>query len=624
MSDTRSESPTLRLRRLDAASHELMEVMRDGRISTLFQPIVDPRARRVCGFEALARGPSDSWMHSPANLFEAARRNGVKFELDFLCIQSAFKRFVSARVAGQLFVNVSPETIYEEAEFAARFIKCAQTADMPLDRCVLELTEESLLEDYARLRSTLQPLRDAGCEIAIDDLGAGSSGLRTWSELKPDFVKIDRYFISGIDADQTKLEFVRSILDMARAMGCRVVAEGVETEKECRELVNLGVDRLQGHLLGRPASAPAVALQQVQSLDRSVVTHGALCAEHIAVHVAPVSPDLKVQEAVELFRASPEQLTLVVVRDGRPLGVVRRDEIFALLTKPLHPEIYNKKSVTSVMESPTLMIDCQLRLEQVSRLVTQKGRPRLTEEFVITKDGKYLGMGQTIDLLRMITEQQLQAAKHSNPLTLLPGNSAVQSCIDRLLEGKRRFVVAYFDLDAFKPYNDVYGYAQGDQVILHLSGLLKNAFSARLDFVGHIGGDDFVVVMRSADWRERVLKLLEQFTADVSTFYSQDHVAAGHITAADRDGVQRDFPLLTLSVAALDSGTPGAGSADAIAQLLAQLKKVAKQRAGNSLVLRSGERMFDLSPSGVAAAAPQPSPLPADDEDLLPIEQMVG
>jgi diguanylate cyclase (GGDEF)-like protein len=625
MSDTRSESPTLRLRRLDAASHELMEVMRDGRISTLFQPIVDPRARRVCGFEALARGPSDSWMHSPANLFEAARRNGVKFELDFLCMQSAFKRFVAARVAGQLFVNVSPDTIYEEPEFASRFIRCAQAAEMPLERCVIELTEESLLEDYARLRSTLQPLRDAGCEIAIDDLGAGSSGLRTWSELRPDYVKIDRYFISGIDADQTKHEFVRSILDMARAMGCRVVAEGVETDKECRELVNLGVDRLQGHLLGRPASTPTVALQQVDSLDRSIVTHSALCAEHIAVQIAPVSPDLRVQEAVELFRASPDQLTLVVVRDGRPLGVVRRDELFALLAKPLHPEIYNKKPVTSVMESPTLMIDCQLRLEQVSRLVTQKGRLRLTEEFVITKDGKYLGMGQTIDLLRMITEQQLQAAKHSNPLTLLPGNGAVQSCIDRLIETKRRFVVAYFDLDAFKPYNDVYGYAQGDQVILHLSGLLKSAFSARLDFVGHIGGDDFVVVIRSADWRERILKLFEEFTLGVTAFYSQEHLAAGHIKAADREGVQREFPLLTLSVAALDSSTSGANNADAIAQTLAQLKKVAKQRAGNSFVLRSGERLLDLSPTETSnALSRQITTLPAEEEELLPIEQLVG
>ncbi len=112
MNEPRTDSPTLRLRRLDASSHELLELIREGRVSTLFQPIVDPRTRGIVGFEALARGPSDSWLHSPQNLFEAARRGGVRLELDFLCIQNAFKLFAAARVAGQLFVNVSPDSIY--------------------------------------------------------------------------------------------------------------------------------------------------------------------------------------------------------------------------------------------------------------------------------------------------------------------------------------------------------------------------------------------------------------------------------------------------------------------------------------------------------------------------------
>ena len=362
MSEARPDSPTLRLRRLDAATHELTELVREGRISTLFQPIVDPRSRGICGFEALTRGPSDSWLHSPQNLFEAARKNGCKLELDFLCIQSAFKRYAASRVAGLLFVNVSPDTVYEEPQFATRFLDYATQAGMPPNRLVIELTEESLLDDYARLRSTLQRLREAGCAIAIDDLGAGSSGLRTWSELKPDYVKIDRYFVSGIDSDQTKLEFVRSMLDMGRAMGCRVIAEGVETERECRELVDLGIDRLQGNLFGRPDVAPMAALQQLESLDRSIVTHTALCAEHIAAYVRPVAPDMRVHELADLFRDHPDHLTLPVVQDGRPLGVVRREQLFDLLAKPLHPEIYNKKPVTAIMESPTLLVDGQLRL----------------------------------------------------------------------------------------------------------------------------------------------------------------------------------------------------------------------------------------------------------------------
>jgi diguanylate cyclase (GGDEF)-like protein len=587
--------------------------MREGRITTLFQPIVDPRSRGICGYEALTRGPSDSWLHVPQNLFEAARRAGLKVELDFLCMQHAFKRFVAARVAGQLFVNVSPDSIYEHPNFAERFLDLAREAGLAVDRLVIELTEESLLEDYDRLRTTMQRLREAGCAIAIDDLGAGSSGLRTWSELKPDYVKIDRYFVNGIDADATKLEFVRSMLDMGRAMGCRVIAEGVETERECRELVDLGIDRLQGHLFGRPGAAPVAALQQVESLDRSIMTYTALCAEHIATDVRPVPPDMRVTEVAELFRDNPDQLSIPVVQEGRPLGIVNRERLFDLLAKPLHPEIFNKKPVTAVMESPTLLIDGQLRLEQVSRLVTQKGRPRLTEEFIITKDGRYHGMGQTINVLRLITEQQLQSAKHSNPLTLLPGNAAVRTCIDKLIEQRKRFIVAYFDLDWFKPYNDVYGYAQGDQVILHLASLLKQHFSARLDFVGHVGGDDFLVVIRSADWRERVVNVLERFTEAVAKFYSPEHAAAKSITAIDRNGRQNKFPMLTLSVAALDSETMGATSADAMAHLLAHVKKYAKQQTGNSFVLRSDDRIVDL-----LAAARRPPP------DMLSMDQLMN
>lgn len=335
MSESRSDSPTLRLRRLDASTHELTQLMREGRIATLFQPIVDPRSRAICGFEALARGPSDSWLHSPQNLFEAARRGGVKSDLDYVCIQNSFKRFVASRVAGQLFVNVSPDSIYEDCDFAMRVLQLARDAELVPNRIVLELTEESLLDDYVRLRSTMHKLREAGCSIAIDDLGAGSSGLRTWSELKPDFVKIDRYFVSGIDADVTKLEFVRSILDVGRAIGCRVIAEGVETERECRELVDLGLDRLQGNLFGRPSAAPMAILQQVESLDRSIGVTSALCADHIASYVSPVAPDMRITEVADLFHQSPEQQTLAVVKDGRPVGVVRRNDLFALLAKQI-------------------------------------------------------------------------------------------------------------------------------------------------------------------------------------------------------------------------------------------------------------------------------------------------
>jgi hypothetical protein len=100
--------------------------------------------------------------------------------------------------------------------------------------------------------------------------------------------------------------------------------------------------------------------------------------------------------------------------------------------------------------------------------------------------------------------------------------------------------------------------------------------------------------MRSADWRERVVRVIERFASTVPNFYSPEHANAGHIVAIDRDGRTRNFPMLTLSVAALDSETFGASSAESIAQIITHVKKLAKQQHGNSFVLRSDERVFNL------------------------------
>lgn len=594
MLDNNFETQTMRVRRLDAAHRQLLDILRRKDLTTLFQPLVDPRSRTVFGYEALTRGPSDSWLHAPQHLFATARRAELRLELELLCVQLAAKRFVEMGGEGRLFLNVSPDSMYEEPHFVQRFLGLIGATGLAPDRCVLELTEDGLLDDYAALRSSLQQLREAGCEFAIDDLGAGSSGLRIWSELRPDYVKIDRYFISNIDSDAAKLGFVRSIIDLGRAIGCRVIAEGVETPGECRELIELGIDRLQGYLFGRPQATPAVELDQLESLDQTVTTLTALCAEHLAIQVPALHPQMRVHEVAELFRTGVSRDMLVVARDDKAVGVVRRHALFALLSKPLHLEVYSRKPVTAVMDTAMLLIDSRLRLEQVSRLVTHSSVPRWTDEFVVMRDGKYLGIGQTMDLLRVITEQQVQAAKHSNPLTLLPGNGPIRDCIKRLLADRRQFAVCYVDLDYFKPYNDVYGYAEGDRIILYLAELLKQAISPRIDFLGHVGGDDFVLVMRSPDWVERIRQVLQGFSDGIRGYYSLEHVEQGRITAADRDGELREFPLLSVSVAALSSETAGCTSAEAAAQLLVEVKKQAKRRPGNSLLLRSNAGIGDL------------------------------
>ncbi|HJS21356.1 MAG TPA: bifunctional diguanylate cyclase/phosphodiesterase [Steroidobacteraceae bacterium] len=575
-------------------SSELAEIIEHARIQTIFQPILDPVGRGILGYEALSRGPSTSRLHSPLELFAAALRANCTVALEECCLGRAIQRFRTASLQGRLFLNISPFTLLAAQSLPTRLSNLLAKLGLPANRCVLEITEQSLVDDYAAVRRALDALREIGCEIAVDDLGAGYSGLKTWSELRPDYVKIDRYFVSDIHADGVKAEILRSIVEMSRAIGSRVVAEGVETAEECTELLDIGVDYLQGYYFGRPQAEPRVNDAAMAHLAGRGTTVTAVCAEELVLRIPPIEPETRVQDVVAMFRAHLDWDSLAVVRDGRPLGIVRRDDLFQFLTKPLHPEVYNRKPVTSVMESPPLLIDSRLRLEQVGRLVTRRSRPKVNDDFIITRDGRYAGIGKIIDVLRQITAQQIQAAKDSNPLTLLPGNAQINTHIERMLSQRRQFVVCHLDVDHFKPYNDQYGYARGDQFLLQLAQMIRNAICGRSDFVGHLGGDDFIAVMRSQDWKARVLALVENFSGAVPSLYAAEHREADGIRAVDRDGVLRTYPLATLSVAALEIDADRRMDANAIADELRRVKALAKAQRGSSFLLSTGEEVIDL------------------------------
>ena len=215
-------------------------------IHSLFQPIVCLSERRVFGHEALSRGPSNSPLHSPLNLFAIARQAGQLTELEAACRESACRRFSEQGLDGKLFLNISPESLLEPHYPSGRTLKLLEQVGLPPSRVVIELTEQTPTDDFQLLSNALHHYRDMGFSIALDDLGAGYSSLRLWSELRPEYVKIDRHFIDGIHRDSLKREFVGSILQIARASKAQVIAEGIELPEELAVLTEMGVDLVQG------------------------------------------------------------------------------------------------------------------------------------------------------------------------------------------------------------------------------------------------------------------------------------------------------------------------------------------------------------------------------------------
>jgi diguanylate cyclase (GGDEF)-like protein len=575
-----------------------------GGLHTLFQPILDGATREPIGYEALTRGPAGHPLNLPTALIAAAAQGGMRTELERACIESALRSYRDLRLKGRLFVNVLPQTLLDWRGFSGWLgIQLAQHHIDPHD-VVLELTEHGLSEDESVLAAAVAPLRAIGCDIAIDDLGAGSSGLKTWSAIRPDYVKVDRYFVAGVEQDAVRSEILRSVVDMGRVTGCRIIAEGVENREQYALALELGVDYLQGYLFGQPQRLPELDARMLGSLETSKVGASADCAGHLVLHIPGVSATRQISEVVELFRNEPTWTALAVLDGDRPVGMVHRDELLIFLSRPLHPEVYNRKPVASVMNRAVVQIEARARLEQVSRLVTARTAGRQRDDFIVTSNGRYLGMGRTIDLLRHITAQQIQAAKQSNPLTGLPGNREIQTHLAQWLAARRAFVACHLDLDHFKAFNDAYGYARGDQVLLHVAQIVSRAVRPRVDFVGHIGGDDFVFLMRSQDWSLRLTAIVEELEASLVNFHSAAHRQAGGLDGVDRDGLARRFPLLSASIAAVEVDGRGSVTADEVADALRETKRLAKAKPGCSCVLSVGDRMEDLATRVPAPVVP--------------------
>jgi EAL domain-containing protein (putative c-di-GMP-specific phosphodiesterase class I)/GGDEF domain-containing protein len=593
----------------NAGAETVERLISERRFETVFQPILAADGSTIHGYEALCRLPPGSSYPGPVELFAAAQETGQACALDLLLVELAIERFARLGLDGKLFLNVLPKTVLCCDGLHRLLARVAEQSHGGHPRCadlVIEITEHGLDLDPACLQARVQALRSLGCQVAIDDLGAGASGLKAWSILRPDYVKLDRYFIASLQDDAVGIEVVRSLLDIAHVMGSCLVAEGIETQDQCRVLRDLGVDYLQGYYLGRPERAP---LRGAPAADLSVrdSARNEDCADALLIERAPLTPQTRVVDVVTLFQNHPDWDSLAVVADGRAVGVVRRDQLLTLLSKPLHPEIYNRKPIAAVMDARPTVVDARARLDQISRLVTAGQRSRINEDFLIARHGLYAGLGRTIALLQMITTSQVAAAAQSNPLTLLPGNREIDAQLQRMLALRVPFIVGHADIDNFKAYNDAYGYRAGDQVLLHVADQLKSVCSASTDFVGHVGGDDFIVILRSQDWISRLNRLFDVFSASIDNYYEEPHRQRGELPGVDRDGKPRLFPLMTLSIGAASCWPGRYANPAEIGDALRKAKNCAKAHRGHAWFHdEHGEprEMSPISSSGRSLALP--------------------
>lgn len=239
-------------------AQELDRIIQYELITTLFQPIVDLTTGEVVGYEALSRGPQGSSLHQPLKLFKTAREANKLFALEKVCRKQALLNFERLNKSNdcRLFLNVDPQVV-DDSNFKSGITKkIIDNLSLEQEDIVIELTEHTIINDFQDFDLALDNYRRQGYKLAIDDTGAGHSGLQALVSVSYDFIKLDRSLIQDIDQDFVKQALLESIVEFAAKINSTLIAEGIEHKEELEVLTKLGISCGQGYFIARPAKKP--------------------------------------------------------------------------------------------------------------------------------------------------------------------------------------------------------------------------------------------------------------------------------------------------------------------------------------------------------------------------------
>ena len=540
------------------AAEQLRRLIAERAVSVVFQPIFGFREGRIIGYEALARGPRDSLLHAPQELFGVAQEVGLSLELNIICIQEILRVFSRQGLDGSLFLNVSPQLIIQrgfEQERAARFMRAL---GLEARRIVIELTEDYPTVDFRFVHESLMLYRSMGFRVAIDDLGEGFASLRLWSELRPEYVKADKHFVRGIARDPVKLQFLRAIQHIAESSGSQVIAEGIEAAEDFRVTKDIGIACGQGWFIGRPGEQPntrlpceaeaAFADTRVPVVAAQRLRAGTEPSAQDFVHSVPaIAPHETIAEALRRFAGAPGVTAFPVIGEAGLAGVVSRTQLELIGASPEAGRMLGRACIEVADEAP-IKVEASLDLGDLTTLLVESDSRRIADGFVIVAQGRYLGMGTTADVMRALQTSRVLAARYTNPLTLLPGQVPINEHLERLLAGRAPFTAWFVEVDQMRGLNDCAGFEKGDALIHATARLLESVCKPGVDFVGHISGSRFALLTQSEDWAVRAGSMLELFPAAVAEQVPREAVERGYFVTRTRDGREHVRPLPKLGI----------------------------------------------------------------------------
>lgn len=576
---------------------ELEEIIKGKDIRTLFQPIISLKTGEILGYEALSRGPLNSIYEFPNQLFTDAKRYNMLFELEKLAREKALISASRLDKNYKLFINVDPCVIFDK-NFKGGFTRdlISQIA-LAQSNIVIELTEKTMINNFYTFQSALEHYKKQGFKLAIDDTGAGYSGLGSLVSIYFDYIKIDRSLIVDIDKNSVKQALLEALIIFASKINSQIIAEGIERQEEIDVLINLGVDYGQGFLIAKPENYFQDNLQisdyirnlnQLKNVDN--------CSQIIGQIAKPgltLTADTETEKAVQIFEQNDIVHSITIIKDKQPVGLIMRDKLYYRLGTKFGYSVYMDRPLELIMDANPMIVDYETPISEVARQAMARKQDSVYDCIIVFLAGNYYGIVSIQELLAKVSQMQIEEAKQLNPLTNLPGNPVIEKEISRRLHNRENVCVLYLDLDNFKAYNDLYGYKKGDEVIKFTAQILNQAIwkkETNKDFVGHIGGDDFVIITSSAYRGEEISRqIIDRFDKDIVAYFDQNDLDQGYILTVNRKGMRCMVPITTISIALISNEQRKINNSLQISDLAAELKKMAKSQPG-SLFVRDRRR----------------------------------
>ncbi len=542
---------------------ELDQVLVNRDIKSVFQPIVSLFDGEIFGYEALSRGIPGSQLERPDALFAAAERFDKVWELEFLCRSKAFEKAYKLPKEKMLFINVAPNIINDARFQKGVTLEMLAKYNIDSSNVIFEITEKNSVDDYKGFRRILDNYISQGYKIAIDDAGSGYSGLKLLAETRPQFIKMDMDLVRDIDKDNLKQALMKAFYEFSVASNMKIIAEGIETVDELSTIIAIGIPYGQGYLLQKPTAEFLDVSDKIKEMiisknyrKKQETFHTPLTMPigEISRRDQGFSAMVTGGQVLDYFNENPNVMGVAILQGDIPIGLLMKNKFLTHLATKYGVAIYMNRPVGLLMDQNFLIVDYNTPLEQVSKSAVARDEDSLYDYIVITQEEKYYGIITVKKLLEKTTDLEINRAKHSNPLSGLPGNVLIEEKLKLVIESEESHCILYFDLDNFKAYNDLYGFENGDKILCMTAQVIQSQFKNNhiMDaFVGHIGGDDFIAVLRNIDPIPVCQKIIDYFDVRIRGFYTEEDRNRNYIISKNRHGLEEQFPIVSLSIAVL-------------------------------------------------------------------------